>query len=46
MAHAYNASYSRGRDQEDRDWKQPGQIVPETLSKKKKSQKLEEWLKV
>jgi hypothetical protein len=36
MAHAYNASYSRGRDQEDRDWKQPGQIVPETLSKKKK----------
>jgi hypothetical protein len=54
VAHAYNPSYSGGRDQEDCGSK-PGQIVHENLSqkKKKKSKKpshtkigLEELLKV
>jgi hypothetical protein len=35
VAHAYNPSYSGGRDQEDRHWKPDGQIVLETLSQKK-----------
>jgi hypothetical protein len=34
MAYAYNASYSGGRDQEDRGSKPGGEIVPETLSQK------------
>jgi hypothetical protein len=34
MAHAYNASYSRGRDQEDCSWKPAWQIVHKTLSQK------------
>jgi hypothetical protein len=32
MAHAYNPSYSGGRDQEDGGAKPAGQIVYETLS--------------
>jgi hypothetical protein len=48
MAHACNPSYSGGRDQKVRRiavWSQPRQIVLETLSQKKKSQKkgLVEW---
>jgi hypothetical protein len=39
MAHAYNPSYSVGRDQKDHGWKQPRQIVHETLSQKNPSQK-------
>jgi hypothetical protein len=35
VAHAYNPSYSGGRDQEDCGSK-PGQIVHENLSQKKK----------
>jgi hypothetical protein len=37
VAHAYNPSYSGGRDQEDCDLSQPRQIVRETLSQKKKN---------
>jgi hypothetical protein len=45
MAHAYNTTYSGGRDQEDLC--QPGQIVHKTLSQKKNHNKgLVEWLKV
>jgi hypothetical protein len=39
VAHACNPSYSGGRDQEDHSSKPPGQIVQETLSQKKSSQK-------
>jgi hypothetical protein len=46
VAHAYNPSYSRGRNQEDRDLK-PKQIVWGTLSRKYPSQNgLVQWLKV
>jgi hypothetical protein len=38
MAHAYNPSYSGGRNQEEHSWK-PGQIVCETLSQRNPSQK-------
>jgi hypothetical protein len=47
VAHAYNSSYSEGRDQEDRGSKPVGQIVSETLSQKTLHKKgLVEWLKV
>jgi hypothetical protein len=39
LAHAYNPSYSGGRDQEDCGSKQPRQIVCKTLSQKNSSQK-------
>jgi hypothetical protein len=39
MAHAYNPSYSGGRDQEDGGSKTAWQIVCETLSWKNPSQK-------
>jgi hypothetical protein len=35
VAHAYNPSYSRGRDQKDHTQKQPGKTTDETLSQKK-----------
>jgi hypothetical protein len=38
VAHAYNPSYSGGRDQED-----PGKIVHETLSQNKKITKKGWW---
>jgi hypothetical protein len=40
VAHAWNSSYSGGRDQEDQDSKPDKQIVPKTLSQKKKNKKL------
>jgi hypothetical protein len=48
VAHACNPSYSGGRDQEDRVRRQPGQIVPETLCRKKTLTEigLVEWLKL
>jgi hypothetical protein len=47
VVHAYNPSYSGGRDQEDCGQSQPGQIVCKILSQKKPSQKgLVEWIKV
>jgi hypothetical protein len=48
VAHACNPSYSGGRDQEDQGSKPDGQIVLETLSRKKNHHKkgLVEWLKV
>jgi hypothetical protein len=46
VAHAYNSSYSGGRDQEDHS-SEPVQIVRETLSQKTLHKKgLVEWLKV
>jgi hypothetical protein len=39
VANASNPSYSGGRDQEDHSSKQPGQIVPKTLSQKYPSPK-------
>jgi hypothetical protein len=35
VAHSYNPSYSGGRDQEDHSSKPAGQIVHETISRKK-----------
>jgi hypothetical protein len=48
VAHAYNLSYSDGRDQEDWRLKPARQIVHEILSQKNKNHKkgLMEWLKV
>jgi hypothetical protein len=48
VAHAYNPSYSGGRDQEDGISKPARANIPETLSQKHPSQQkgLVEWLKV
>jgi hypothetical protein len=46
IPYACNLSYSRGRDQEDRDWKPAGQIVCKILSRKYPPKTgLAEWLK-
>jgi hypothetical protein len=48
VAHAYNPSYSGGRDQEDRNSKPVWANSSQTLTQKNPSQKkgLVEWLKV
>jgi hypothetical protein len=39
VAHAFNPSYSGGKDQEDRGWKPACEIVYETLFKKPTTKK-------
>jgi hypothetical protein len=43
VAHAYNPSYSGGRDQEDQGVKWPGQTIPQDSISKKKNITKKGW---